>query len=264
MDHAFVIPAWGDSPYLADCIASIKAQRDATARLLIATSTPSAAIDRTARDAGVPVVVNPRRGGGIGVDWNFALTATDAGYVTLAHQDDLFREDYLVRMREAIVEVPDMLMAFCDFDEIDPLGNARPLHLNLRIKRHLVARAVRGRAAIARQQDKRRLIAWGNPIGCAGVVLNRARLPAFRFDERLRSNLDWDAWLRLADAPGSFVHVPTPLVTRRIHPQSETSALIADAGRATEDRAMFRRLWPAPIAALIACVYRASHRANRT
>jgi hypothetical protein len=238
------------------------AQHGPRSTIAVATSTPSPALERIARDAGVAYQVNPTRGG-IGADWNFALRCTHSPFVTLAHQDDLFRPDYVERIRAAIARAPDALMAFSDFDEVDPQG-PRPLHANLRIKRFLVRRAFAGRGAIDRRGDKRRLLAWGNPIGCPSVVLNRGRLPAFRFDESLSSNLDWDAWLRLADERGSFVHVAEALVTRRIHPASETSALIADARRIDEDRAMFRRLWPAPVAALIAAVYRTSYRANRT
>jgi hypothetical protein len=262
MEHAFVVPAYGDSPFLAPCIASLKAQRGPASAIAIATSTPSPWLERAARDAGVDYKVNPVHGG-IGADWNFALGCAPTRFVTLAHQDDLFRVDYVERMRAAIATVPDVLMAFSDFDEVDPQG-PRPLHANLRIKRFLVRRAFAGRAAIDRREDKRRLLAWGNPIGCPSVALNRSRLPAFRFDETFASNLDWEAWLRLADEPGSFVHVAEPLVTRRIHPSSETTNLIADARRIAEDRAMFRRLWPAPVAEAIAAIYRLGYHANRT
>lgn len=261
MDHAFVIPAYGDSPFLGECVASLKAQRGPAGAIVVATSTPSPAVERVAREAGVPLRVNPVRGG-IGSDWNFALGCATAPFVTLAHQDDLFRDDYVERMRVAIAPVPDVLMAFSDFDEID-LAGPRPMHANLRVKRFLVRRAFAGRAAIDRREDKRRLLAWGNPIGCPSVVLNRARLPGFRFDETMGSNLDWEAWLRLADERGSFVHVGQVLVTRRIHPASETTSLIADRRRVDEDRAMFRRLWPAPVAESIAAVYRLGYRANR-
>jgi len=262
MDHAFVIPAYGNSPYLAECIASLKAQRGRPSAIAIATSTPSPALERIAMDAGVPLRINPVRDS-IGADWNFALACSDARFVTLAHQDDLFRAEYVERMRAGVAAVPDVLMAFSEFDEIDPSG-PRPLHANLRVKRFLTRRAFAGRAAINQREDKRRLLAWGNPVGCPSVVIHRAALPDFRFDETLGSNLDWEAWLRLADTRGSFVHVAEALVTRRIHPASETTSLIADARRVAEDRAMFRRLWPAPVAAAIAAVYRLGYRANRT
>src|SRR4051812_5506910 len=91
--HAFVVLAYGDSPYLAGCLATLRAQTRES-RIIIATSTPSPFIEAAARDAGVELVVNPKRQG-IAADWNFGLRATDARFVTLAHQDDTYLPDFL-------------------------------------------------------------------------------------------------------------------------------------------------------------------------
>jgi hypothetical protein len=86
LGHAFVVMAYGDSPFLPACLASIAVQ-SRRSRTLITTSTPSAFIDKCAKAAGAPVMVNPERAG-IAADWNFALRSADDRYVTLAHQDD--------------------------------------------------------------------------------------------------------------------------------------------------------------------------------
>ena len=262
LNHAFVIPAYGDSPFLPACLASIAAQSTAGSDVVIATSTPSAYLAEVARRFEVPLAVNPRRES-IGCDWNFALGATAARTVTIAHQDDTYRPDYLARMREALAREPDATMAFSDFVETAERG-MRPIHPNIRIKRYLTRRAFGSASAIRDRGAKRRLLAWGNPLCCPSVVLDRAQRADFRFSEAMHSNLDWEAWLRLADAPGAFVYVREPLVVRRIHGQSETSVRIADRRRRDEDREMFARFWPAPVAASIAAVYRASYLANRT
>lgn len=260
--HAFAIPAYGDSPHLESCIVSLEAQRGAGSEIVITTSTPSQGLESIAARHGLRLLVNPVRTG-IGGDWNFALVATAADYVTVAHQDDLYRDDYVEAMRAALAATTDALIAFSDYDEVDPSG-PRPSHLNLRVKRRLCKHAFRDHTAIRTRTDKRRLLAWGNPVCCPSVVIHRKKLPDFRFSADLVSNLDWEGWLRLADRDGAFVYVREPLVTRRIHPASETSALIADRRRLAEDRIMFRRLWPVPIATLILGVYRASYLANRT
>ena len=259
--HAFVVPAFGVSPYLGDCLASIAAQTRPGSEVLVATSTPSAELDAVAREHGVPVRSNPERRN-IGSDWNFALAATEARFVTLAHQDDVYRPEYLERVLGAVERTPDALMGFCDFSEVTAAG-PRPMHVNLWLKRRLSDRAFRGREAIRGRRDKRRLLAWGNPVGAPSVIVDRRNAPDFRFVENLASNLDWDAWLRLAECEGAFVRIAAPLAIRRIHAASETSALIADRRRIAEDRAMFDRLWPRPLAALIAAVYRTSYHANR-
>jgi glycosyltransferase involved in cell wall biosynthesis len=262
VNHAFVIPAYGDSPYLPACLDSIVAQSRSGSRVVITTSTPSDYLAGVARRYDVPLLVNPHRGT-IGSDWNFAFGATDAAALTIAHQDDTYRADYLDRMTEALARTSDTSIAFSDYVETSDKG-PRPLHLNIRVKRYLTRRAFGRDDVIRDEKSKRRLLEWGNPLCCPSVVLNRALLSDFRFTEDLQSNLDWEAWRQLARRPGAFVYVREPLVTRRIHPRSETSALIADKRRLDEDRAMFERFWPAPIAALIMTVYRASYLANRT
>ena len=260
--HAFVVPAYGDSPYLDACIASIVGQSLAGSSVVVTTSTPSSHIEFIAGRHRVPLEINPRRGT-IGMDWNFALGASNADYVTIAHQDDSYRSDYLERMAGALLAARDALIGFSDFVESSDQG-PRPLHANIRIKRFLTRRAFGRNAAIGDAASKRKLLAWGNPVCCPSVVFNRSAVGDFRFPEDLHSNLDWEAWRQLALRPGEFVYVREPLVTRHIHAQSETSALIADHRRLDEDRAMFERFWPAPVAALIMLLYRASYRANRT
>lgn len=262
VQHAFVIPAYGDSPYLPACLDSIVGQTRPDSAVVIATSTPSDYLTEIARRYRVPLRVNPRHAN-IGNDWNFALRAADASWITLAHQDDSYRPDYLERMTLALAGTSDASIAFSDFVETSENG-PRPLHLNMRVKRYLTRRAFGGEGVIRDERSKRRLLAWGNPVCCPSVVHNRAALADFQFTENLQSNLDWEAWLQLAARPGAFVYLREPLVTRRIHLQSETSALIAGRRRADEDRAMFERFWPAPVAALIMTVYRASYIANRT
>jgi glycosyltransferase involved in cell wall biosynthesis len=260
--HAFVVPAYGTSVHLPECLDSIAAQRGDKSDVLITTSTPSDDLAEIASRFSVPLVVNPRRAN-IGSDWNFAYGASDADIVTLAHQDDTYTNDYVERIRAALSVAADATIAFSDYVERDERG-PRPLHLNTRIKRYLTRRAFGTADVIREVASKRRMLSWGNPVCCPSVALVRAALPDFAFTEAMHSNLDWEAWLRLAGRPGAFVYVREPLVTRRIHTQSETSALIADNRRFDEDRAMFRKLWPAPVAALISQVYRASYLANRT
>ena len=75
LDHTFVVCAYGDSPYLSDCLASLQLQTEKT-NVIIATSTPSQYIDTIARAADIQVCVNDESGG-IASDWNYALSCAD-------------------------------------------------------------------------------------------------------------------------------------------------------------------------------------------
>ena len=261
MNHAFVIPAYGESPYLSPCIDSILSQSAATSEILLTTSTPSVFLDKIADKYRIPLIVNPLHNG-IASDWNFALTATEAQFVTVAHQDDYYDSRYTTFMFAAINRHPDMLITFSNSSEHTPSG-PRNVNINLKIKRLLSARAFGSNEAVVRPQDKLRLISLGNPICCPSVIINRGLVPDFRFVDGMKSNLDWDAWARLALIPGSFVYLKTPLVSKGVHAASETSALIANRLREREDRQMFDRFWPPPMAATITMIYKWGYRSNR-
>ena len=74
--------------------------------------------------------------------------------------------------------------------------------------------------------------------------------------------MDWMAWLDLAERPGGFTLERTPLMSHRIHAGSETSATIDAGDRRREDRTVFERLWPSPIAGGLTAVYGMSYRSN--
>jgi|SRR5580658_1806279 hypothetical protein len=261
MEHTFAIPVYGAAPQLAALIGSLRAQAGERSQILLASSTPSAELEEIARRHAVELQINPRRID-IATDWNFALQAARTALVTLAHQDDLFAPDYVVRMAAALRRHAGALIAFSDYSEHTPQG-ARPANINLRVKRALRQRAFGARECLTEPRDKLRLLCFGNPICCPSVMFNRAPLGEFRFPQGLQTNLDWMAWLELARRPGGFVYVREPLVSKGVHAGSETTATIANRAREREDRALFEAFWPRPVAAALAALYRLGYRANR-
>ncbi len=261
MKHTFAIPVYLAAPSLAALIDSLRAQSNAGSEILLATSAPSAELHAFAKHHGIPLHVNPQRID-IAADWNFALAVANTELVTIAHQDDCFAPFYVTRLISALQRHPDALMAFCDHSEHTTSG-LRPVNVNLRIKRALRRRAFGTRECIFETSDKVRLLSLGNPICCPSVMFDRSMLPDFRFPEGFQTNLDWMAWLELARRPGGFVYVREKLVSKGVHAASETTAAIANRARQREDRALFDALWPRPIAATLAALYRLGYRANR-
>lgn len=259
--HSFAVAAYGESPYVRACLESLQAQT-LSSDIVIATSTPNRAIAELASEFNAALIIG-QSSGGIASDWNRALTAPTTSLVTVAHQDDLYHPRYAESAVGAIDRVPGALLAFTGFDELC-INGARAANINLRIKRAMTALAFAGSDQIDVAWRKRALLALGNPICCPSVCFNRDAIPDFRFSDRFRSNLDWEAWAELADRNGSFVHLRQKLVSHRVHPASETSRVINDRSRDREDRAMLDRFWPQPAAALLARFYRLSYHANRT
>jgi hypothetical protein len=259
--HSFVVPAYGVSPHLPACLASLRAQT-VPSRIVVTTSTPSLALERIAADAGVELGVNPVATGAA-ADWTFALHAAATPWATLAHQDDVYRPAYTERCLAAAAAAPDSLLVFTDYAE-ETADGIRERTLNLRIKRLLWAPFFLRGHSIRGPRARRQLLALGCPIPCPTVMYNRARLTSFRFDPAFTVNMDWDAWLRLADQPGAFTLVPERLVIHRIHEASETTAALSERRRQEEDLRIFASLWPRPIAALLARVYARSYASNQS
>ena len=254
-DAAAVVMAYGDSPFLEGCLASLAAQT-APARIVVATSTPSDHIARAAAAAGAPLIVNPVRAG-IAADWNFALGATDARFVTLVHQDDVYAPGFFAATFAAFAASPDASLAFTGYQEIDDAG--RPKSSKVSRVKHLIEAATLGRARRVAGLRLRAYLSFGNPLPCSSVTFDRHKLPDFAFSDGFRSNLDWEAWWRLGREGRVFARAPERLVGRRHNPLTATHGLIRDGWRKAEDREMFRRLWPRPVGDAIAFLYRAGY-----
>ena len=159
--HSFIVPAYGVSPHLPACLASLREQTVASA-IVVTTSTPSVALERMVAAAGVDLVVNPIAAGAAS-DWTFALQQASTRWVTLAHQDDRYRPAYAERCLAAVEDAPDSLLVFTDYDE-ETAGGERGHTLNLLVKRllsrpyFLGGRSIRSTwarrgAALVRQPD---------------------------------------------------------------------------------------------------------------
>ena len=254
-DHSFVVLAYRDSPFLAGCLRSLGAQTRPGA-VLVSTSTPCAHIETAARDAGVPVVVNPDRQG-IAGDWNFALRAAATRYVTLAHQDDVYAPAFAARTMSLFDRHPEGSLCFTGYQQIDDEG--APTQSRVSRVKHLIEAVTLGGAEAARGLRLRMFLSFGNPLPCSSTTFDRNRLGSFRFASDYASNLDWEAWWRLQRAGYTFLHAPERLVGRRHNALTETSRLIADGRRALEDARMFGQIWPRPVAGLLTSLYAASY-----
>ncbi len=256
-DHSFVVPAYGDSPYLRECLASLKAQSLPGSEIIIVSSTPSRFQRELALEFQVEYIAHsPNRG--IGADWNAAVAQATRSWVTIAHQDDVYRSEFVRCTLDAGLS-SDALLVVTKYREMMD-GKVRNPSLMLRIKDVLLELGFLGRRRVRSRSAKMRILRFGCPIPCPAVTLG-PRGKNIRFREDLRLGVDWEAWIRLSRQDGSFQYVRRPLMLHRIHSGSETSAGIRGGQRAKEDGEIFRMMWPKPIAALLARVYALSYEA---
>jgi len=258
--HSFAVAAYGDSPHLGECVASLLAQDEKSA-VVLSTSTPSAYIQQIAAGNTIPLAVN-LHAGGIAADWNFALRQARTPYVTLAHQDDLYEPSYARRVCDKLDAHPSASLAFSDYGELRGTAH-RMRNLNLILKRMLLLPLAACGHTAQGTLLKRLILSFGSPIPCPAVTYNLLRLENFAFSSDYTVNLDWDAWLRLAEQPGAFVRIPKILMWHRIHTTSATSAALSSRVREEEDRRMFARLLPPVLAGAVRLLYRLSYISNK-
>ena len=257
-EHTFVLCAYQDNPYLEDCAKSILAQ-SVLSDVAIATSTPNEYLRQLSERYAIPLFVNPSHTG-IGSDWNFACSVAKTPLVTICHQDDLYHPDFLKETLAAIGPKQTPVLIFTDYDEN---RGGKPVHGQriLRIKR-LMEAPLRFRPFQRSILIRRCILAFGDPICCPAVTINKTVVTDPPFRQEYKSCLDWDAWERLSRLTGDFVYCPKRLMTHRIWPGSTTSECINDSSRTKEELEILCRFWPRFAAAIVSKAYAKAQKSN--
>ncbi|MCD7833233.1 MAG: glycosyltransferase [Lachnospiraceae bacterium] len=257
--HTFVICAYKESPYLEDCICSLRAQT-VKSRMIIVTSTPNDFIQNMAQKYQIPYYINEGEGG-ITQDWNFGYAKAGGGYITIAHQDDVYEKTYLARVLQAFSSAKEPLIYFCNYYEI---RNGEKVLKNrlLRVKR-LMLLPLRIPCFRHSIWVRRRILSFGTPICCPSVCYVSGNLPGVIFQNHYRACEDWEAWESISKRKGDFLYDPEPLMGHRIHADSETSSAIGAHKRTDEEYEMFRKFWPEWAARLIGRVYATGQNSNQ-
>lgn len=273
--HAFVICAFGKSPYLENCIRSLLRQT-VPSEIYIATSTPSEHIRRLARKYGLPLWV--RQGeSGIREDWLFAWRegGKRKRLITIAHQDDCYCRDYAKTVLAMYERYPDMTLFCSDYVTLKTResrmadGTYYPVQTRIcagdlvRLVKKLLRLPLRFRFYANRTWVKKSALIFGNSICCPSCTYNYSLIGDHMFDSGYSFALDWENLLSLAERPGRFVCVEEPLIAYRVHSGAATKKCIEDHRREADEASMFRRLWPDWMASLLMRFYKQSYKAYR-
>ena len=257
--HTFVICAYKESPYLEECILSLKAQTLQTGIIMV-TSTPNAHISALSEKYGIPLSVNKGEGG-IVQDWNFGYAMCRTKYITIAHQDDIYLPEYAERAVAMLEASKKPLIFFTDYAELRDgirVDNNQLLKVKRLLLSPLKVRAFRGNKWI-----RRRSLSLGCGICCPSVTFAVRNLPDQVFTVQYRSCEDWQAWERISRIKGEFLYCPKILMAHRIHEESATTNILQDNGRTQEDYEMFCKFWPKWIAKLLVRFYSKSEESNQ-
>lgn len=255
-NHTFVICAYGDSPFLEECILSLKNQT-VKSTIILYTSTPSEHIEHLCQEYSIPYYV--KQGGGIGIDWNNALSFANTRFVTIAHQDDLYKVNYAEKILSEFHRDSKHAIVYSDYVEYRD-GREIEANTNLKIKTLMLN-------VLSWFPNwmfwRNRILAFGNAICCPAVTYDMDKLNGFQFETKMRTNLDWYAWYDISSHyRGSFGYVSDKLMCHRIHQDSETSNTIRDNVRTKEDMEMYRLFWPEFMVKILIYFYEKSQESN--
>jgi len=258
--HTFVVLAYKESPYLEECILSLIKQT-IKSKIVLSTSTPSEFLFNISSKYNLPIKIN-QRNEGIASDWSFAYRTAETDYVTLAHQDDIYKPDYAASCLRKAKKTTSLIL-FTDYIESFK-GKIRKNNLLLLVKRFIITPFFLFKPSISSSFYKKLLITFGNPISCPTVMYNKTLIGKFEFDKEFSMNLDWEANFRLATMPGDFVYLDQKLVLRRIHSDSESTNALKNYRRQYEDQLLFEKVWPKFMVKILLKLYSIGYKSNTT
>ncbi len=251
-NHTFVVCAYKESAYLEKCIKSLLKQK-MKSKIIITTSTPCKYIENVADKYKLELYVNDAKPD-IASDWNYGIYKADTPLVTIAHQDDIYDEEYLEQVLKVLNKARNPILVHTTYYEI---RGGKRVYSNrlLRIKKLMLLPQIPSftwNSIFLR----RRILAFGCAICCPSVTYVKERLPQEPFQVGCRADLDWQAWEKYSKLKGAFCYVNKPVMGHRVHEESETSNVIGDGkGRTSEDYQMYRKFWPKWMADLLIKFY---------
>lgn len=258
MEHTFVICAYKESPYLENCIKSLKEQT-ISSQIIIATSTLNAHIQDIADRYELPIYQKDGAPN-IADDWNYGYSKVTTPYLTIAHQDDVYLPNYTEHVLQEFHKSGKPLIFFSDYAEIR--GEQVVTRNKLLLVKRIMLIPLCFRLFFSSRFIRRRILSLGSPICCPSVAYAKVNLPETVFSVGFRSNEDWEAWEKLSRLEGDFIYDRQILMYHRIHEESETSAIIQDNQRSEEDMEMYSKFWPKPIARLLVKLYASGQKSN--
>jgi hypothetical protein len=260
-NHCFVIMT-GDKPkYLEDCAESIRTQT-LKSKILIYTSKSSKKIERISKKFKIKLVKKKRIN--IAKDWNNALKISNAKWVTLVHDDDIYHKNFFKEVNKVINNKNNISIIFTNYLQIRNNKILKKTNLLLKIKKILLYMGFLWKNEISSNFQKKIILKLGSPIPCPSVTFNvkKNKYKNF-FNQKYKVNLDWDCWRKLARREGSFYWIKKNLFFHRIHETSVTSMGIKSGLRKKEDKKILKEIWPSLIANFIFKISKIAYNSNK-
>lgn len=248
--HTFAICAYKESEHLEACLKSIMNQTVKT-NAFISTSTPNEYINNLAKKYKLKVYETGAKSD-IQDDWNYAYNKANTKLVTVAHQDDVYENNYAEEILKKYYSTKDINIIVTDY--VPYKNNQKSKDLNFRIRKFMKF-TLRSKFLSKFRFFKVLSLSMGNSICCPGVTYNKEKLGDTIFTSDLKFSLDWDTFLKIARMKGRTIYIPKYLINYRVYDGATTKEFIVNNTRQNEDITMFSKIWPKFIVKIIMKFY---------
>ena len=210
-----IIPTYNGSKYLAAALDSVVVQQDDLIECVViddgSTDNTLSIVDSYQDKLNIKLITKARQGNWV-ANTNHALSVATGKYACFLHQDDLWLEGRLPKLKQAIAAYPQASLYLHDAVFID--GQDKPLGL--------WQCPLGGKSQVFSAQKMREKLLVQNFIAIPSPVFNRqTALDVGVLNSELWYTADWDFWLKLASI-GDTYYIAKPLAAFRVHGDSQT------------------------------------------
>ncbi|MCC0175633.1 glycosyltransferase [Waterburya agarophytonicola K14] len=209
-----IIPTYNGSKYLPAALNSVIVQQDDEIECVViddGSTDDTLAIVASYQDKLNIKLITKARAGNWVANTNHALSVATSKYACFLHQDDLWLEGRLQKMKKAIANHPKASLYLHDAVFIDSKG--KPLGL---------WQCPLGQERIISLAEMKEKLLVQNFIAIPSPIFNRqTALNLGTLNSELWYTADWDFWLKLASM-GDTYYVAKPLAAFRVHGDSQT------------------------------------------
>ena len=230
---SFAIPYYDNRRYLAEAIASVRAQTFGDWELMVVDDCgpePAPELVESLGDARVTYVRN-QVNLGLSGNWNECVRLARGPWVTLLHGDDRLLPRYAERVLAAAEGRPGLAALFTDVVTIG--ANGEPTTTAADFAKRFFPRPNHDHDL--QGDEATSVLLAGNYILCPTLCLNREQVGPAPFDSRWRFVPDWAFTVGLLLGGETLHSVREPLLEYRRHASSQTSLQTVDASRFTEE-----------------------------
>ena len=209
-----IIPTYNGSKYLADALNSVVVQQDLEIECVViddgSTDDTLSIVEGYRDKLDIKLITKARQGNWV-TNTNHALREARGRYACFLHQDDLWLEERLQNLKNAIAAYPQASLYLHDSVFIDE--SSKPLGL---------WRCPLGKVKLIPAERMTEKLLIQNFIAIPAPMFDRqAALNLGGLNDELWYTADWDFWLKLA-AVGDTCYIAKPLTAFRVHADSQT------------------------------------------